>query len=325
LKALLVQVDEPKDFPNLSLMKLSAIFKKKGDEADLHVSDPDKVFVSVIFSKNYSQAKGIQGLYPRAEIFIGGPGAGGGSLEALYPGIDDIMPDYDLYGIDYSMGFTSRGCIRKCPFCFVPSLEGEIRAGTPIEAFHNSDHKKIILLDNNLLASPTRDKTLQYLEDNNLRVNFSQGLDIRLVDRQIAEQLRRIRCFNWRFRAHALYFAWDLPGYEKEVLKGIEILLDAKVPRDYLMFYILVGYNTGLDFDYYRVRTLLDMDIDPYVMVYNDRHDIPILQKLKRWSNRHTLCKSFPFSEYKALTPRQRMMAKEAEKSFHSSGGSEIN
>ena len=130
--------------------------------------------------------------------------------------------------------------------------------------------------------------------------------------------MKRIKCFNWRFRHNALYFAWDLPGYEKEVLKGIEILLDAKVPRDYLMFYILVGYNTGFNFDYYRIRTLLDMDVDPYVMVYNDRHDIPILQKLKRWSNRHTLCKSFPFSEYDALDPKQKIFVRKLESSYQS-------
>jgi len=283
-----------------------------GDEVGFNVTDPKRVYVSCIFTKNLQQARGIHKYYPDAEVLVGGPALNEPNYLPNYAIVDDLMPDYELYNLDYSLGFTSRGCIRKCPFCLVPSLEGEIRVGTPIEVFHHPDHKKIILLDNNLLASPTRDRTFQYLEDHKLKVNFSQGLDIRLIDRQTAERLKRIKCFNWKFRRNALYFAWDLPGYEKEILKGIQILLDAKVPRSYLMFYILVGYNTDLDFDYYRINTLLDMDIDPYVMVYNDRHDIPILQKLKRWSNRH-FCKSFPFSEYKTLTPKQKIMAMKAE------------
>ena len=311
MKVLLIQADGKTPFPNLALMKISAWHKAKGDIVGFHVSEPDKIYVSCIFTKNLYQAGGISRLYPNAEVLIGGPALN--RYNTLGPDFDNIMPDYELYNLDYSLGFTSRGCIRKCPFCLVPSLEGEIRAGTPIEVFHHPDHKKIILLDNNLLASPTRDRTFQYLEDYKLKVNFSQGLDIRLIDRQTAERLKRIKCFNWKFRHNALYFAWDLPGYEKEILKGIQILLDAKVPHSYLMFYILVGYNTDLDFDYYRIKTLLDMDIDPYVMVYNDRHDIPILQKLKRWSNRHTFCKSFPFSEYKTLTPKQKVMAMKAE------------
>jgi len=95
MKVLLIQVDEKMtqrgmreskkggDFPNLGLMKLSALFKRRGDDAGFHVSDPDKVFVSVIFSKNYSQAKGIPSLYPGAEVFIGGPGAGGGRARSV--------------------------------------------------------------------------------------------------------------------------------------------------------------------------------------------------------------------------------------------------
>ncbi|GAH86063.1 unnamed protein product, partial [marine sediment metagenome] len=43
-------------------------------------------------------------------------GGSGIDLKAeLPPEVEHLMPDYSLYpGIDSSMGFTSRGCIRNC-------------------------------------------------------------------------------------------------------------------------------------------------------------------------------------------------------------------
>lgn len=295
-------------FPNLALMRASACHKVRGDIVGFNVRDADRIYVSCIFTKNLGQAYGVSTMMKSPRVFIGGPGAGGGSInEAVGENIDDIMPDYELYGIDYSMGFTSRGCPRSCPFCFVPALEGQIRPGTPIEMFHHPDHKKIILLDNNFTYSPTRDRTLDYIEDQHLEVNFNQGLDVRGITLAFAERLKRLRCFGWTFKGRALHFAWDLMEYEDQVRKGIEVLLEAGLCKRPTQFYVLVGYNTTYAQDLYRIHVLRGYGIDPYVMVYNNRRGDEILRHMARWVNQKRVFRQcLNFYDYDRLTAMEK-------------------
>ncbi|GAJ01032.1 unnamed protein product, partial [marine sediment metagenome] len=109
--------------PNLALMKLSAYHKAKGDQVFLNfpLNRPDITYASCVFTWNAKR---------RATVPHGATVGGSGiDLKAeLLPEVEHIMPDYSLYpGIDSSMGFTSRGCIRKCPWCIVPEKEGQIK------------------------------------------------------------------------------------------------------------------------------------------------------------------------------------------------------
>ena len=118
MKILLVQVDGK--MPNLALMKISSYYKSKGHETGFGFAKPDKVYVSCIFSKNLGHASGIRHYYPDAEFHIGGPGME--RPNSLPEEMEHVMPDYSLYpDMDYSMGFTTRGCIRKCAFCIAVS------------------------------------------------------------------------------------------------------------------------------------------------------------------------------------------------------------
>lgn len=305
MKVLLIHFDGK--MPNLALMVASAHHKAQGDEVGFHVSDPNLVYVSCIFEKNLPQAWGLPKFYPDANVLIGGPALG---KPNELPFDTDIMPDYGLYGIDFSMGFTSRGCIRSCPWCVVPRLEGDIREGTPIEIFHNPDHKKIILLDNNLLASPTWMRTLEYLIEKRLKVNFSQGLDIRLVDEEKAELLSGIPAYGWTFKTPMYHFAWDLPELEDDVRRGVELLKGAGIRGRRLMFYVLTGFNTSHEQDLYRVKKLLELGVDPYVMVYNDRRDDRFIQHLERWVNGR-IYKKCRFDEYSRLSRGLRQEVKD--------------
>ena len=106
-------------------MKISAWHKLQGDEVGFNIQDPDKVYISCVFSKNKGQAKGIAKFYPDAEIDIGGSGID--LKKELPPQIEHLKPDYDLYPSTYSQDYTSRGCVRKCEFCIVPEKEGMIK------------------------------------------------------------------------------------------------------------------------------------------------------------------------------------------------------
>lgn len=116
-------------FPTLTLMKLSAYHKAKGDcvtllSVDQYLngdifSEYDKVYASCIFTKN----KGIAEKLACMGVMVGGSGYD--MSTKLRDDIEHIMPDYSLYNIpDTAYGFLTRGCPRHCPFCIVADKEG---------------------------------------------------------------------------------------------------------------------------------------------------------------------------------------------------------
>lgn len=297
MKILLVQVDGK--MPNLALMKISSFYKSRGHETGFAFAKPDKVYVSCIFSKNLPHAKGIKHYYPDAEFQIGGPG-----LEEpnnLPAKMEYVVPDYSLYpDMDYSLGFTTRGCIRNCPFCMVPRIEGYIREHKHPEIFHNPDYDKVVLMDNNFLATKKWREKLEWVEEQGLKVSFNQGLDARLIDEEKAQALADIKAYNLHFNSPTYYLAWDLMEAEQEVLQGIQQLIDAGVKPYQLMIYTLVGFNTTHNEDYYRFKKLDEMGCDPYVMIYNNRRDDEWIRHFARYVNSpKRLYRKYGLSEYK--------------------------
>ena len=80
-----------------------------------------------------------------------------------------------------------------------------------------------------------------------------------------------------------IHFAWDAMGYEDAVKQGIETLVSGGVPKHRLMFYVLIGFNTTVEQDLYRVTTLRKWGVDPFVMPYD--HSDPYQRKFARWVN----------------------------------------
>lgn len=278
-------------------MKLSAWHKDHGDHVMLNNFDtyPDKVYVSVTFTKNEEKARSIEWMFD-CPVEFGGCGY---SLHKRLPeDVEHICPDYDLYGIDYSMGFTSRGCVRNCGFCIVPEKEGKIHDHAHLDEFLM--HDKLVLLDNSFLQSPLWEKNLQRCIDDNIKLNICQGIDVRLLNEQQARMLAEAKLYNHNFTSKALHFAWDFPQHEAQVRRGIELLLSAGIRPQYCVCYVLVGYNTTHDEDLHRVHTLWnDYGVLPFVMRYNERRDDKVLNDLARWCNNRWLFKSCTFDEYR--------------------------
>lgn len=285
MRVLLVDADSKKGFPNLALMKISAWYKQRNYEVDLIKGIPstaplntyDKVLISCIFYQNRERV--LDYASQMDNVQIGGSGFDYNII--LDNDVEHIMPDYSLYGIDYSLGFTSRGCIRNCEFCVVPEKEGMVHDNAPISEFLHPDHKKIVLLDNNFQASPNWEHNINFLIDNELKVNFNQGLDIRLLDKKFAEKLVRTKYYNWTFKRRTLHFAFDDLRYEKQIWKGIDILEEVGIKLKDVLFYILIGFNTTEEEDLYRVNSLYERGVRPYIMPYNQHKS-----KLTRWVNR---------------------------------------
>lgn len=246
-------------FPNLALMKLSAYHKVKRDEVFLNfpLCQPDITYASCVFTWHEHK---VNELPPNATV----GGSGVDLAVELPPEVESIMPDYELYpNIDFSLGFTSRGCPRRCPFCVVPEKEGKIRAVASVYDFWDKRHKKIVILDNNLLAAPNWRETLKELIEIGVEVDFNQGLDIRLVNEDNVGYLK------W-LRVKQLRFAFDNMASERAVREGVELLVGQGLSSRRLSFYVLVGFNED-DTAIERMKILNSYNVSVYPMIYKDK------------------------------------------------------
>ena len=280
-------VDDPvAKFPNLALMKLSAYHKELKHTVGFDITNPDIIYFSCIFSRGKDIMEGkiqfLSSMYPDAKIELGGYGFNKNTLPRY---TEHQMPDYELYDIDYSVGFTSRGCIRNCKFCIVPKNEGFIHDHAPISEFLHPDHNKLILLDNNFLASPRWKYNIKYIIDHKITVNFNQGLDLRLINNENAKLLSQVKFSTWSFKSKYLHFAFDNIKLESTIRKGIETLRLNGVKPYRLIVYILCGFNSTHEDDMHRFNVLRELGCNPYIMKYNDRKDDKWLNAFDRWVN----------------------------------------
>ena len=308
MKALLIDADSKRGFPNLALMKISAWLKAQGDTVELIQGIPetapieefDEVYISCIYFQNKERVLDYASQF-ECPVSIGGSGF---SLEKnLNIAIEHTMPDYSLYDVDFSMGFTSRGCIRHCGFCIVPRKEGQIREHSPIEEFLHPDHKKVVLLDNNFQASPLWNEKLQYIIDRGLKVNFNQGLDIRLVTPEFASMLADTKYYSFNFKTRGFHIAFDMMHLKDAFLKGMNILKDSGIRTDHIMVYILVGYTTTHQEDLERVNTVIQQGAKPYIMRYNQSRE-KHMNNLARWVNRKYY-EFIPWNQYQGSVTQE--------------------
>ena len=277
-------------FPNLALMKLSSYYKQKGFKVEwyspLFHQNYYKIFASKVFQWSSPKMD-----YLRSDVIVGGSGF---NLKKKLPNkIEHIYPDYALYGIDYALGFITRGCIRNCSFCVVPEKEGPIRKHANLEEFCK-DQEKVILLDNNFLAYKDHEKELIKLIESRKQIDFNQGLDIRLITPENAFLLKQVKMWSGFSQ---IRFAFDDVKLMDLIERKLEILFNAGITNRKIMFYVLVGYNSTEEEDLTRINFLKDKRIDPYVMSYN-RND-PYQKAIARYVNRKPIFWSSDWLEYK--------------------------
>ncbi len=264
-------------YHNLALMKLSAWHKQKGDETELYNplwhSTYDTIYCSKIFRKSHKNDG-----YVRENMICGGSGFEYLTLLPEY--IEHIKPDYGLYDLKYSLGFTTRGCIRNCKFCIVPEKEGKIREHAEVEEFLNSESNIVVLLDNNFLALPSHIKKLQLFINKNWRIDFNQGLDLRLINKENAELLTKLKIYK------RLRFSWDFLKIEEEVKKGLNMLFKAGFKPSRIMVYMLCDYDTTFEEDFYRFEELIKLKVDPFVMIYDGFSQARELRDFSHWVNK---------------------------------------
>lgn len=273
----LIDVDSH-NWPNLCLMKLSAWHKAQGDRVEWWRPEEryDLVYKSKVFTDLYSKDTAV---VTNAEQVIAG-GTGYGLENCLPEAVEHSFPDASIYPqfSDTAYGFLSRGCPRNCGFCIVSKKEGRRSTAVADLAEFWRGQREIKLLDANLLACPDHERLLEQLAASRAWVDFTQGLDIRLVTPDNAALLNQMR-------TKAVHFAWDNPS--EDLTPCFRRFLEWTNIRDKRkrQVYVLTNFGSTHAQDLYRVETLRQMGYTPYVMVY-DRPTAPrITRQLQRWVN----------------------------------------
>lgn len=296
MKVGLIDVDSH-NFPNLALMKISAWHKKQGDDVEwcFPMYHYDRVYQSKVFTDEYSPD--IDWIPNADEIIRGGTGYG---LDNHLPDeIEHMYPDYSLYPElteDTAYGFLTRGCPRGCHFCIVADKEGRRSCKVAdLSEFWNGQ-KNIKLLDPNILACRQHLDLLNQLAESQAKVDFTQGLDIRLTTPENIEALKRVR-------VEKLHFAWDKATDRLEdKFKQFAELYHKKSSGggEWATVYCLVNYDSTMEQNLHRIYTLRDLGYLPYVMVYDKPNAPKEIKRLQRWCNNRFIFKSCKnFEDYK--------------------------
>lgn len=276
-------------FPNLALMKLSAWHKSQGDSVEWYsgIEHYDRVYMSKVFTFTPDDGRVIQA----DEVIKGGTGYNITSKLPLEIG-SITNPDYSIYPIHkFSLQFFSRGCIRNCPFCLVRRKEGKIQQAFPMEL--NPEGKHIEVLDNNFFANPQWREAVSFLNNTKQPVNL-HGVDVRIMDEEQADALN-----SMRLKGSSIHIAWDNP--KDDILPHLKAMVQ-RVKRYKVSCYVLIGYWSTPEEDYYRVMKLAELGVDPFVQYYrdydNERNPTQYEKDFASWVNKKERFKSFDFKDF---------------------------
>ena len=278
-------------FPNLALMKLSAWHKAQGDTVEwwTPLLTYDRVYSSKVFTFTDENP------YLPHDTIKGGTGYG--KLDELPPEIDAMFPDYSIYpDCDHAIGFLTRGCIRKCPWCIVPKKEGKIRPYRTWQEIKRPDSRDIVFMDNNVLAHEWGLKQIKDMGGKNVRVDFNQGLDARLITDDVAQMLARLKWINY------IRMSADTDAMLDVVLTAIDRLGKYGVKPYRVFVYVLIQDIVSGE---RRAIALRDVGANPFAQPYRDfttNAEPPLEQRqLARWVNHKAIFKTVStFAEYQA-------------------------
>lgn len=290
MKIGLIDVDGHNGHPNLALMRLSAWHKAQSDTVEWWngFEHYDRVYMSKVFTF----APDVDTVISADEIIRGGTGYK--DYGSLPPEIEATYPDYSIYpNFKAAIGFLTRGCIRNCPWCIVPRKEGHIRPAATWQEIKRPDSRKIVFLDNNVLAC---DHGLQQIEDMGGKpvwVDFNQGLDARLITPEVAKMLADLRWIRW------VRMSCDTTAMIPWVIQAAQNLTNAGISRSRLWCYVLVQ---DISQAHEIVLTLDRWGITPFAQPYRDYDGGEPTEEQRdfaRWVNNKAVFNSCDWKDYK--------------------------
>jgi hypothetical protein len=222
----------------------------------------DSVYLSALYTWDIpALIEEVKRFLPGTKIAIGGPAP---SVMANYiyskTGIRPTIgldPRFEAEPGNYKSSYTSRGCIRNCPYCSVPDVEGDLRE---VADFTPAP----VILDPNFLACSKKhiECAIEKLARLPL-VDFLHGLDVRLLKSwQIELFLKELKLIVWRF-------TFDSKKNESVINRALDILKNYGVkPQEKVIIYCIYGYDDNPDDAYERARIISNFGAHPYAMRY---------------------------------------------------------
>lgn len=302
-------------FPNLALMKISAWHRARGHTTRLltsyeHLGDYKEVYISKVFSRT-----NVPTLRKKKGLYRGGTGFYDANAPPLPDEIEHIAPDYTLYDDyvneriaqgnpasrydyyqNYSIGFTSRGCFRKCAFC-VNRKYDRASLHSPVEEFYAHQRKRICLLDDNIFACVGWRDVFEALNDTGKPYQFKQGLDVRLITPEKARALAVAKYYG------EVFFAFDRIEDRDEIVRSLKIYrADCDRPT---RAYVLGGFASqdrrDIESVFERIAILISFKVIPYFMRFAAVYDSPYRQLysyIAAWCNQPSMFKKLSFEEF---------------------------
>lgn len=312
-------------FPNLACMKLSAFYKSNGHSVKLltsydNIENYDKVFISKVFIETEVPKK----ILNLSWVEYGGTGFYYDKAPPLPYEIEHSKPDYHLYdefvqnsiksGVkpqaleyytNYSIGFTTRGCIRGCSFCVNKNYKRCLKH-SPVNEFIDPERKYICLLDDNIFACKDWQYIFEELNATGKQFQFKQGLDERLLTDEKCKVL-----FKSRWKGDYI-FAFDNIKDKNIIERKLQLIRrhTNAIPK----FYCFCAYNHDNPDNYTadfwaqdindlfeRIELLIKYQSLPYVMRYSDYKKSPykgLYNSIAAWCNQPNFFKKFSFREY---------------------------
>jgi hypothetical protein len=285
MKVLLINLDSK--IPNLALAKIEMYHKLQGHEIvwnnDLFCNSVDKIYVSNVFTFNKEKAK----FYTQYNAEIGG--TGWDIYKKLPDEIENLKPKINL-------GFTTRGCIRNCHFCFVPKKEGKLQIIGDVYDLWDGKSKKVTILDNNITAGKKHFiEILKQGQKEKLELDFNQGIDFRLIDEEMVIEMKKTKLTEIRM-------SLDNSSYMKLFEEKLKLLRKYWISNRFFV-YVFAGEGKGEDYDscLQRLELLKKYKVKPYLMRHENIKKRTEFIKLAQWCNMTQYFFSCDISEFHLL------------------------
>lgn len=314
-------IDHGTRHPNLALMKIAGYLKDNGNEVELiytsfdAAKDPkySALYMGCVFS--FTKVPEEIKTLPNMKAYGGTGFFPEGDGPQLPPEVEHHMPYYDLYNdyvkaeisrgrkesyfsdyLQYSIGFTSRGCFRKCSFCVNKKYDHAFRH-SPVKEFMDEKRPYIYLWDDNIMALGQWEEIIDELEATGKPYQFRQGIDLRLMTDHKAERL-----VNAHYHGDFI-FAFDHIEDRDIIIEKVQLWrrYSARICK----MYVISGYNSQDEHDiadvFERVKILMTYGSLPYIMRYEAYKKSPYRElyvQIARWCNQPQFLKKMSFREF---------------------------
>lgn len=213
--------------------------------------------------------------------------------------------DWDDY-ISYSIGFTTRGCIRHCAFC-VNREQSHVYQWSPVSEFLDPSRPKIYLWDDNIMAAPPKvfKKVMEELQATGKAFQFRQGMDIRLMTEEKAKLFANVKYYGDFIFAFD-HYRKDDPHEWKQVeqtIKGLKVW--KKFVTRETKLYVIVAFDSlderDIEGTFWRIKTLMEFGCLPYIMRFEDYKKSrfkDLYTQLARWCNQPSFFKKMSFRQF---------------------------